>query len=67
MFGLALADEAAVRRFLATQGEPRERIRSAADHLVAHVGTVLTDLRASGRFGGSRLTIDRLTADAGRG
>ncbi len=33
----------------------------------ASTGTVLTDVRASGRFGGSRLTIDRMTADAGRG
>ena len=44
VFGLALPDEAAVRAFLATQAEPRDRIRSAADHLIAHVGPVLTDL-----------------------
>ncbi|WP_294239604.1 translocation/assembly module TamB domain-containing protein [uncultured Sphingomonas sp.] len=29
-------------------------------------GTVLTDVQASGRFGGSRLVIDRLTAQAGK-
>ncbi len=29
-------------------------------------GTVLTDVAASGRFGGSRLVIDRFTANAGR-
>ncbi len=44
VFGLALADEPAVRAFLASQAEPRQEIRSAADHLVAHVGPVLTDL-----------------------
>lgn len=30
-------------------------------------GTVLTNVAASGRFGGSRLVIDRFTADAGKG
>ncbi len=44
VFGLTLPDEAAVRAFLATQAEPRDEIRSAADHLIAHVGPVLTDL-----------------------
>ena len=33
----------------------------------ATTGTVLTNVQAGGRFNGSRLTIDRLTADAGRG
>ncbi len=37
------------------------RLESAA------TGTVLTNLRGTGRFGGSRLSIDRLTADAGKG
>ena len=37
------------------------RIESAA------TGTVLTNVQASGRFGGSRLTLDRFAADAGRG
>jgi len=37
------------------------RLESAA------TGTVLTDVRASGRFGGARLAIDRLTAVAGKG
>ncbi|WP_343528911.1 translocation/assembly module TamB domain-containing protein [Sphingomonas sp.] len=32
----------------------------------ATTGTVLTDVQATGRFGGSRLVIDRLTAQAGR-
>ncbi|WP_322963837.1 translocation/assembly module TamB domain-containing protein [Sphingomonas fuzhouensis] len=32
----------------------------------ATTGTVLTDVQASGRFGGSRLVIDRFTAQAGR-
>ncbi|MEG3175998.1 translocation/assembly module TamB domain-containing protein [Sphingomonas sp. RB3P16] len=30
-------------------------------------GTVLTNVQASGRFGGSRLTLDRFAADAGKG
>ena len=30
-------------------------------------GTVLTNVQASGRFGGSRLVIDRFAADAGKG
>jgi translocation and assembly module TamB len=33
----------------------------------ATTGTVLTNVQASGRFGGSRLAIDRFTADAGKG
>ena len=33
----------------------------------ATTGTVLTDVAATGRFGGSRLVIDRFTAKAGRG
>ncbi|HVF95097.1 MAG TPA: translocation/assembly module TamB domain-containing protein [Sphingomonas sp.] len=33
----------------------------------ATTGTVLTNVQASGRFGGSRLQIERFTADAGRG
>jgi translocation and assembly module TamB len=30
-------------------------------------GTVLTNVQATGRFGGSRLTLDRFAADAGKG
>ncbi|MEN2789233.1 translocation/assembly module TamB domain-containing protein [Sphingomonas oligophenolica] len=30
-------------------------------------GTVLTNVQATGRFGGSRLVVDKLTADAGKG
>ena len=33
----------------------------------ATTGTVLTNVQASGRFGGSRLVIDRFGADAGKG
>lgn len=33
----------------------------------ATTGTVLTNVQASGRFGGSRLVIDRFAADAGKG
>lgn len=33
----------------------------------ANTGTVLTNVQASGRFGGSRLQIDRFAADAGKG
>ncbi|WP_374942541.1 translocation/assembly module TamB domain-containing protein [Sphingomonas sp.] len=33
----------------------------------ATTGTILTNVQASGRFGGSRLAIDRFAADAGRG
>jgi translocation and assembly module TamB len=33
----------------------------------ATTGTVLTNVQASGRFGGSRLAIDRFVADAGKG
>ncbi|MBB4154744.1 translocation and assembly module TamB [Sphingomonas jinjuensis] len=33
----------------------------------AVTGTVLTNVQASGRFGGSRLQIDRFAADAGKG
>ncbi len=44
VFGVALADEASVRAFLAGQAEPRAAIRNAADHLVAHIGLRLTDL-----------------------
>ena len=33
----------------------------------ATTGTVLTDVQASGRFAGSRLTLDRFVADAGKG
>ncbi len=33
----------------------------------ANTGTVLTNVIASGRFGGSRLQIDRFAADAGKG
>ncbi len=33
----------------------------------ATTGTVLTNVQASGRFGGSRLQIDRFAADAGKG
>ncbi|WP_420833437.1 translocation/assembly module TamB domain-containing protein [Sphingomonas pollutisoli] len=33
----------------------------------ATTGTVLTNVIASGRFGGSRLVLDRLAADAGKG
>ncbi|WP_267387813.1 translocation/assembly module TamB [Sphingomonas sp. GC_Shp_3] len=33
----------------------------------ATTGTVLTNVVASGRFGGSRLVLDKLTADAGKG
>ena len=33
----------------------------------ATTGTVLTNVQASGRFGGSRLAIDRFEADAGKG
>lgn len=33
----------------------------------ATTGTVLTNVNATGRFGGSRLTIDRMTATAGQG
>ena len=33
----------------------------------ATTGTVLTNVQATGRFGGSRLEIDRFAADAGRG
>ncbi|WP_271300709.1 translocation/assembly module TamB domain-containing protein [Sphingomonas sp. CV7422] len=33
----------------------------------ANTGTVLTNVQANGRFNGSRLVIDRLTADAGKG
>ena len=44
VFGAALADEAAVRAFLAAKAEPRASIRNAADHLVSHVGATLTDL-----------------------
>lgn len=33
----------------------------------ANTGTVLTNVAASGRFGGSRLQIDRFAADAGKG
>ena len=33
----------------------------------ATTGTVLSNVQASGRFGGSRLIIDRLSADAGKG
>ncbi|WP_419807257.1 translocation/assembly module TamB domain-containing protein [Sphingomonas sp.] len=33
----------------------------------ATTGTVLTDVQATGRFGGSKLQIDRFTAQAGRG
>jgi translocation and assembly module TamB len=33
----------------------------------ATTGTVLTNVQASGRFGGSRLEIDRFAADAGKG
>lgn len=33
----------------------------------ATTGTVLTNVQANGRFDGSRLALDRLTADAGRG
>ena len=33
----------------------------------ATTGTVLTNVQADGRFAGSRLRVDRLTADAGRG
>ncbi|MCU6455842.1 translocation/assembly module TamB [Sphingomonas sp. A2-49] len=33
----------------------------------ANTGTVLTNVQATGRFGGSRLQIDRFAADAGKG
>ena len=33
----------------------------------ATTGTVLTNVQAAGRFGGSRLTIDRFAAEAGKG
>ena len=33
----------------------------------ATTGTVLTNVVANGQFGGSRLTIDTFTADAGKG
>jgi UDP-galactopyranose mutase len=44
VFGVGLQDEAEVRSFLAAQAEPREEIRNAADHLIAHIGSRLTDL-----------------------
>ncbi len=44
VFGTSLRDEPSVRRFLAEQAEPRAEIRNAADHLIAHIGTRLTDL-----------------------
>ena len=44
VFGVALPDETAVRRFLAARAEPRPHIRNAADHLIATIGATLTDL-----------------------
>jgi len=44
VFDVSLADATEVRAFLARQAEPRAEIRNAADHLVAHLGSVLTDL-----------------------
>ena len=51
-------DQPVIRGVVQAQGA---RIESAT------TGTVLTNVAAAGRFGGSRLTIDRFTADAGRG
>jgi UDP-galactopyranose mutase len=44
VFGAALQDEAAVRSFLAEQAEMRGEISNAADHLIANIGSRLTDL-----------------------
>ena len=44
VFGVMLRDEPSVRAFLAAQAEPRADIRNAADHLVANIGSTLTDL-----------------------
>jgi UDP-galactopyranose mutase len=44
VFGVRLADEAAVRDFLASRAEPHAAPVNAADHLYATIGRVLTDL-----------------------
>ncbi len=44
VFGVTLRDEPSVRAFLAAQAEPRAEIRNAADHLIANIGSRLTDL-----------------------
>ena len=44
VFGVTLRDEPSVRAFLAARAEPRAEIRNAADHLIANIGSRLTDL-----------------------
>ena len=44
VFGVSLADSAAVAAFLAAQGEPIGQPRNAGEYLRAHIGPVLTDL-----------------------
>jgi UDP-galactopyranose mutase len=44
VFGVSLADEAAVRAFLAQQAVPCAAPRNAAEHLMANIGRTLTDL-----------------------
>ena len=46
----------------------RGAVRAAGARIEsATTGTVITNVQASGRFGGSRLVVDRFTGDAGRG
>lgn len=44
LFGTSLANEDEVKAFLKSQAEPREKIETAADHLISNIGPTLTDL-----------------------
>ena len=60
-------DRGGRRRHARTTVDPgRGAVRTGARIESATTGTVLTDVQATGRFGGSKLQIDRFTAQAGQ-